>query len=59
MKVRSFVTLAIVFCLVLLGRISAQVETVPSCDMCDAEYVSAEELANYVQVGRIVRAGDM
>ena len=35
----------------LLGRVSAQ-DVEPSCQMCPATYVSAAELAQYVELGR-------
>ena len=40
-----------VMCAFALGRLSAQ-DVQPSCDMCPATYVSAEELAEYAFAGR-------
>lgn len=37
----------------ILGRISAQEDVQPSCDMCSAEYISAEEIGKFAQVGRM------
>lgn len=36
----------------LLGRLTAQEDVQPSCIMCAAEYLSLEEISQYVQVGR-------
>jgi len=42
----------------LLGRISAQEDILPSCDLCDAVYVSVGELLQYADVGRDQRLTD-
>lgn len=47
--------LAVVF---MLGRISAQEDLMPSCQLCDAVYVSAAELAEYAEIGRDQRLTD-
>ena len=41
----------------LLGHLSAQ-DFTPSCDMCPADYVSAEEIRNYGEVGRVEQITD-
>jgi mannose-6-phosphate isomerase-like protein (cupin superfamily) len=52
-KSKNFASLfflaAIVF---VLGRISAQEDVQPSCTMCTADYISAEEIDRYSQVAR-------
>jgi len=40
-----------IICAFTLGRLSAQ-DVEPSCDMCPATYVPAEEIAEYAFVGR-------
>ena len=45
------VVAAAILCAFLLGRLSAQ-DVEPSCPMCPATYVAAEELAEYAFVGR-------
>ena len=43
----------------LAGRISAQRTVEPSCDMCQAELVSAGEIQQYVELGQREAVGDM
>ena len=50
MKQLCFITGAVA-CAFALGQLSAQ-DVQPSCDMCPATYVSAEELTEYALVGR-------
>ena len=50
MKQLCFITAAVA-CAFALGQLSAQ-DVQPSCDMCPATYVSAEELTEYAFVGR-------
>ena len=45
----TLILLPVIF---LLGRITAQEEPAPSCNRCDAEYVAAEELQLYGEIGR-------
>ncbi|MBT3530376.1 MAG: hypothetical protein HOF74_01725 [Gammaproteobacteria bacterium] len=47
--------LSIVF---IFGRLSAQEDVQPSCDLCSADYVSAEEIERYAQIGRELRITD-
>lgn len=49
-KIAGYVTLCLV--LFLLGRISAQEDLLPSCNRCDATFVSSAELAQYGEIGR-------
>lgn len=37
----------------MFGRLSAQEGAVPSCLMCESDYIPAEEIARYLQVGRV------
>ena len=51
------VVLTVIF---FLGRISAQRDIQPSCNMCQSELVSAEEIQQYVSLGQASTAvGDM
>lgn len=43
----------------LAGRITAQRTVEPSCDMCQAELVSLEEIQQYVSLGQRETVGDM
>lgn len=49
---RSMIVAAAILTAFGLGHLSAQQDVQPSCDMCPASYVSAEELAEYAFVGR-------
>ena len=47
----AILTIGALICAFTLGQLSAQ-DVEPSCDMCPATYVPAEEIAEYAFVGR-------
>jgi mannose-6-phosphate isomerase-like protein (cupin superfamily) len=42
----------------LIGRLSAQQDVEPTCVMCEAEFVSASEIAEYVEVAKSLNLTD-
>ena len=48
---------AVVVFAFVLGRLSAQ-DIQPSCEMCPSSYIAAEELQQYVEVGRAASVTD-
>ncbi len=57
-KAIPFISILVI--IFLLGRISAQEDVQPSCNMCQSELVSAEEIQRYIDLGQASAAvGDM
>ncbi len=50
--------LLLLFIVFIIGRLSAQEDVQPSCVLCSADYVSAEEIQEYARVGRELRITD-
>lgn len=53
MKMTLTIAAVVVAAAFALGRLSAQEQVVTSCPMCESVYVPAEEIARYIEIGRV------